>query len=662
MANPFGGFNVTSPLASHPHNPVNDLASNCIRDYFGPTCQTVFDCLNSRGKSTLQQLNTAIRTQCKRDINPERLRLVDNLIPFKGRNGVKINMARGSEEKGYVVDSASIRAALIVLLQHSMIRAFPPPKAMASDDSGASDPAAGVDAKNMKFRYAVDVERALLLPRYPRYIEYAKKNYQEEGALIIEEILVYGRMLTEEIIEVSTEGLNSILNEDEDEDDNADNEEENEAAKSENVLALSVKVIDSLMKMIDDGFIEMVEPIDAKIQNKSSSVTPSAIPDEQQNGLSANTKSKTDSSKKRSFDEISSQNNIHNNTDNVIVKGDSDNANATASSNASTLTLHIRSMLGMNKYKRTFPLGAVWRLNIDMFHASIRAFYIGRLVAERYGNDKSFGAIMSAALKYLAAKEHSPKLQSQSNNPDDNIVEASFTPDDIMPYLTPAVLADFKNKAGGARSNLSSVLVALTQFTYPQVLAEVEEAQGHALGGKFEVTLRQTMAYLKGVMLHKVVKDHYGDVASRICSILQAKGHLESDTIADSAMVPAKDARELLHRLYKANYISLFYLQQTKQHNPANAIYLWFVDSNKMEKTVLWNSCRALYNMRLRRQHEVEVGKDWIERAKEAGGMDENESELDKLNYNKFCQGLERLDNACLQLDEILMLLKHFDK
>ena len=637
MANPFGGFNVTSPLASHSHNPVNDLASNCIRDCFGPICQTVFDCLHSRGKCTLQQLNSSIRTQCKRDINPERLRLVDNLVPFKGRNGVKINMARGSEEKGYVVDPASIRAALIVLLQHSMIKAFPVAKASPEESSGfdlstiggnSSSSGTTADAKNMKFRYAVDLERALLLPRYPRYIEYAKKNYQEEGAFIIEEMLVHGRMLTEEIIEESTEGLNRMLNEDAD---------ENEVS-SDDKLALAQKVIDSLMKMIDDGFIEMVEPIDPKTPSGPESSTAT-----REDGLNS------DSSKKRLHSEISSTNDQKKNYE--------DGGKA-----SSTLTFHVRTILGMNKYQRTFPLGAVWRINVKMFHASLRAFYVGRLVAERYGSEQSYGAIITAALKFIATKEHSPKFQLFNADPEEHIVEASFTPDDIMPYLPPAILADFKNKAGGARSNLSSVLVTLTQFTYPQVLAEVEEAQGHALGGKFEITIRQIMAYLKGVMLHKVIKDHYGDVAARICSILQAKGHLESDTIADSAMVPAKDARELLHRLYKANYISLFYLQQTKQHNPVNAIYLWFVDSDKMENAVFKNACKALYNMRLRRQHEVQVGKDWIERAKEAGDIDENESEQDKQNYLKFCQGLERLDNACLQLDEILMLLNNFDK
>ena len=77
-------------------------------------------------------------------------------------------------------------------------------------------------------------------------------------------------------------------------------------------------------------------------------------------------------------------------------------------------------------------------------------------------------------------------------------------------------------------------------------------------------------------------------------------------------------------------------------------------------RTVTKNVATAILHLRLRRQHEVEVGKEWIERAKEAGVTDENENEADKLNYAKFCQGLERLDCALLQLDETFMVLKNF--
>ena len=93
----------------------------------------------------------------------------------------------------------------------------------------------------------------------------------------------------------------------------------------------------------------------------------------------------------------------------------------------------------------------------------------------------------------------------------------------------------------------------------------------------------------------------------------------------------------------------------TKTHNSGTAIYLWNVIPSRLSKSVVDNICMALLNLRLRRQHEVEVGKDWMDRAKDAN--DENNSEEDKKKYQAFCKGLERLDSACLQLDETLMVL-----
>lgn len=43
----------------------------------------------------------------------------------------------------------------------------------------------------------------------------------------------------------------------------------------------------------------------------------------------------------------------------------------------------------------------------------------------------------------------------------------------------------------------------------------------------------------------QVILDSHGEVAARICSILAEKGYLEADAIAEMAMVPAKDTREV---------------------------------------------------------------------------------------------------------------------
>ena len=111
---------------------------------------------------------------------------------------------------------------------------------------------------------------------------------------------------------------------------------------------------------------------------------------------------------------------------------------------------------------------------------------------------------------------------------------------------------------------------------------------------------------------------------------------MESEALADCAMVPVQDAWEITHLLYRADYISLLNLQLTKQHNPGTAIYLWGVNKANMNKAITKKMYTALYNLRLRRQHEVQVGKEWIERAKEAEITDENEHQQDKLNYQKF--------------------------
>lgn len=126
-------------------------------------------------------------------------------------------------------------------------------------------------------------------------------------------------------------------------------------------------------------------------------------------------------------------------------------------------------------------------------------------------------------------------------------------------------------------------------------------------------------------------------------------------------MVPVKDTRAILHTLYESGYVEIFPLYSSssaKQQNPNNAIYLWKVEWPRLRRIAVEQISLATLNMRLRRQHQVEVGKTFIERAQQE--TDENENEMDKLNYQKFSLGLERIDVALQQLDETLMVLSDF--
>ena len=234
----------------------------------------------------------------------------------------------------------------------------------------------------------------------------------------------------------------------------------------------------------------------------------------------------------------------------------------------------------------------------------------------------------------------------------------AFSPSDIAPYLPPETTKALQSMVGGTLQNLSSLLVRMADLRYPPIVVEVEDSRGHPDGGKFEVCTRQLMQRLRDRILHRIITSRHGLVAARIVSILQVKGHMESDAIAEDAMVPPKEAREILHRLARDNYINLFDMHMTKTHNSGTAIYLWHVIDDRLVKSVTDDVHLAILHLRLRRQHEVEVGKDWMDRAKEAGAVEENAHEQDKKRYTMFCKGLERLDCALLQLDETLMALK----
>jgi DNA-directed RNA polymerase III subunit RPC3 len=167
------------------------------------------------------------------------------------------------------------------------------------------------------------------------------------------------------------------------------------------------------------------------------------------------------------------------------------------------------------------------------------------------------------------------------------------------------------------------------------------------------------MEYLHQRLSHKIVCDRSSETAGRILSILSNLGSSESDKIAQYDMVPVKDkdTREILHRMYRQNCSELMTLNRSASSSMQQ--YVWSV-SEQFSQVVLRDTVQALYNLRLRRQRQVQVGKEWIERAQQAAVTEENDHETDRVNYQRFCVGLERLDNAVLQLDETLMVLRDF--
>ena len=714
MPNAFGGFLHISPLSnlssstSHPPCPSSSLASNCIRDYFGPIVQTVADCLLSKGPLTLSELISYITSTCARDWNTERERLVNRLnanLDNSYYHGSKVHMnkARGSETAGFVTDATHIRAALLVLLQHSLIHIS---GGKSRDGVLVEGEKADPTSSSAHYTYTFLADRAKLLMRYPKYVERVKDVIDDNAGCIVETLLCEGRMRAEDVISAvwsltkqgaddddkdgedianSSLGTEKILNDDEPSmeeieaffSEKPDKVSSNNAGESPKQQALR-EIVASFKMLTEAGYIEAVKPIvtaqemiDLQDKEKELDNGIQGGEFELDVGADGNIPDKKKGRRKRSTTSDRGKQSKKAKT------SDSNELNDYGGSQCKNDDPTIVELL--EPLRKLIPAGSVYRVNTNMCHASLRSMVLGRLVQEFYGprpniNPKNksteddalehVGKFVTAAVTFAARQEHAPieqilGLDESEEDKHRRMAEwGAFTPSDIAPYLPPEVTNACQSMVGGTLQNISAMLIKMSQLRYPPIVIEVEDASGHPNGGKFEICTRQLTQRLRDRILHRVITTRHGLVAARIVSILQVKGHMESDQIAEDAMVPAKEAREILHRLHRDKYVNLFDMHMTKTHNSGTAIYLWHVIDDQLLQAVVNDVNLAILNLRLRRQHEVEVGKDWMDRAKEAGATEENAHEQDQKRYQKFCKGLERLDCTLLQLDETLMVLK----
>ncbi|GAX24767.1 DNA-directed RNA polymerase III subunit RPC3 [Fistulifera solaris] len=513
-----------SAWATSNPNPLTRLALHNVRSAFGECVEVVADILQAKGGRTLRQLLLLLK--------PE-------------------------------MDASTVRAALLVLMQHSLV-SFQP-------------------STNI---YNFHLEAALRILRWPRYLECTKKFVDETAAWVLESLMLQGRWRTVDLLTHVS------------------------APKKSDRYTSREQVLQALYKLVQMGCVIPAKPL------------ASPLDEEEEQELIVDCKVTEEPLTKRVKIEEPFSTNEENYEDFTI----------------------IALLEGSAHYKATLPVDTVWKVNAAYFHDRLRANTLGKLVHERFGGKiPSCGSFVQAALLHRLTLKHGKQHSER--------IDASlFTPQDVIQHMPKPVLQTLEKRSGGVLNNLTLSLQELSRLQHPTVL------RLHA-DDLFEVDITSLMEYLHKRMAHKIVCDRSGETAGRILSILSVLGSLESDKIAQHAMVPVKDTREILHRMYRQNYLELMTLNRSASTSMQH--YVWSV-SEQFSQVIVRDTAHALYNLRLRRQRQVQVGKEWIERAQRAAVTEENDHETDRVNYQKFCVGLERLDHAVLQLDEMLMVLRDF--
>lgn len=149
--------------------------------------------------------------------------------------------------------------------------------------------------------------------------------------------------------------------------------------------------------------------------------------------------------------------------------------------------------------------------------------------------------------------------------------------------LLPASVATLEAKLPGVR--VRAYLENL-QFT-PRFV--------ECVNGEYRTCPENALRHAKNEAAHAALVERYGASGARLHAVLRRHTMLDQAELAERALLPPKDAREILYKMLKDGHVS-FIEHQLQQ--------FWAVDEAKSDEKFLSDARKAMANLLIRRQHD----------------------------------------------------------
>lgn len=200
---------------------------------------------------------------------------------------------------------------------------------------------------------------------------------------------------------------------------------------------------------------------------------------------------------------------------------------------------------------------------------------------------------------------------------------------------------------------------------------------GDSGGGMYVVNLHRALANLARATLESVVQERFGSRSARIFRLLLRKRHLEQKQVEDFAMIPAKEAKDMLYTLLSQNLVQLQEIPKTPDFAPSRTFYLYTVNQLPTARLLLHNCYKAVGNLIERRLFETKENRRLLEKSQrieailaslQGGGADAAQlSDVEEMITAPERQQLEalrhhinKLDSSENQVDETIFLLESY--
>lgn len=293
--------------------------------------------------------------------------------------------------------------------------------------------------------------------------------------------------------------------------------------------------------------------------------------------------------------------------------------------------------------------GIYWKINNERFH--------------QYFRDKMFISAINSKIDQRAGAI----LQTMLRLCETRIGDLSFTSTPLAFHeIFPAIPRDVGITKGLCQQYLSILSDDSSEFV---------SKVGDSGGGMYCVNIFKALSALCKAHLESVVQERFGSKSLRIFKVLLLKKHLEQKQIEEKAMVPAKEAKEILYNMFAQNFVTITEISKTPDHAPARTFYLFRVDIPQLARMLLENSYKALLNAMLKRETEVHENRRLLEKQERVDAImasldDEVQKEeilqtitpAEKTQLTKVKHMVDTLDQSELQLDETIFILETFIK
>ncbi|XP_033124022.1 DNA-directed RNA polymerase III subunit RPC3-like [Anneissia japonica] len=305
-----------------------------------------------------------------------------------------------------------------------------------------------------------------------------------------------------------------------------------------------------------------------------------------------------------------------------------------------------------SKKQKTEPAidqGIYWCVNFDRFHQYMRDQEIVAAIRKRI--DDNAASIVQTMLRI---SEVTTVCQADVTNPMSTSTILEALPKE--PAIDQSILNQY----------LKILLEDQTEF-----ISKFSTSGG----GMYVVNIHKAVRALCVATLESTVLERFGQKSYRIFKLLLLKKYLEQKQIEEFALIPAKEAKEMLYNLFAEQLVTVQEIPRTPDHAPSRTFFLFNVNVEQVCRNILERSYKSLVNLILRRNHETQINKRVIEKSQRveaiaaslqsAGADAAQTAEIEDMitpseavQLKRYKDNIAKLEKCEIQVDESIFILK----